>query len=84
MTAQELLILSDIVGITGVILTLLAYLLLQINRLSSDGITYSLMNLVGSVFIVFSLFYNWNTPALIMEFMWMLISVWGITKVFRR
>ena len=75
---------TDIVGLIGVTLTLLAYFLLQINRLSSESMAYSLMNLIGSGFVVYSLLFNWNTPALIMEGAWILISVWGVVKVLRR
>lgn len=70
----------NVIGIIGVILVLLAYLLLQIDRLQQDSITYSAMNLVGSFLILISLFYTWNLASGIIEIAWLLISLFGVSK----
>jgi hypothetical protein len=74
------LIIADTVGIIGVGLTLLAYFLLQIERLTSDGLGYSLLNLIGAIMVMYSLMFNWNTPAVIMEAAWILISLYGTVR----
>lgn len=74
------LIIADVIGTIGVALTLIAYFLLQIDRISSTGRNYSLLNTVGAVLILFSLYYNWNTPAVIMETAWFLISLYGLIR----
>lgn len=76
------LIIADIVGTVGVMLTLTAYFLLQIDKITSTGRSYSLLNVFGAVLILYSLYFNWNTPAVIMEFAWFLISLYGLYRHF--
>lgn len=73
-------LLSDVVGIIGVVLVLIAYYLLQANRLTASNTRYLQMNVIGSLLILFSLFFNWNTSAVLIEIMWFLISLWGMIK----
>lgn len=68
------------IGIIGVILVLLAYFLLQIDKLPQDSIIYSLLNLIGSIFILISLFYTWNLASFIIEISWLAISIFGLSK----
>ncbi len=71
---------STYIGLFGVFLILVAYLLLQIGRLNSKDFFYSLMNLFGSMCLLFSLFYHWNFPSVVIEIVWFLISVYGLWK----
>lgn len=73
----------EIIGIAGVIMTLIAYFLLQINALSQDGVSFSLLNSVGSFFILISLYFHWNTSATLMEGAWLIISLYGVIKSVR-
>ncbi len=73
----------EIYGIIGVILIVVSYFLLQINKISSNDLKFSLMNFFGSLLIIVSLFYNWNLPSFIIEMFWMVISVIGIVKYFK-
>lgn len=73
-----MLFLIDLVGLLGVAITLLAYLLLNLHKLSARDISYSIMNAVGSSLVVYSLLYAWNLAAFVMEFIWLLISLYGI------
>ena len=75
--------LLDLVGNVGVVLLMIAYLMLQLNRLRSDGLAYSLLNAVGASLIVLSLLVNFNLSAFIMEVFWILISFVGIYRYFR-
>lgn len=70
----------NVIGIIGVVLVLLAYLLLQIDKLQQDSITYSALNLVGSVLILISLCYTWNLASGVIEIAWLLISLFGVSK----
>ena len=76
--------LLDIVGIAGVVLLVIAYLLLQIDKLQSSGLTYSLLNAVGASLIILSLLVNFNLSAFLMEAFWVLISLIGIFRHLRR
>jgi hypothetical protein len=73
----------DLIGNIGVIVLVIAYLMLQLNKLSSDGLTYSLLNAIGATLIIVSLLYNFNLSALLMEVFWVLISLVGIYRYFR-
>ena len=68
----------DIVGTVGVALIIVAYAAVQSRRLSSEELSYSLMNLFGAAMILVSLRYNFNLASVIIEVFWILISLWGI------
>ena len=75
--------LLDLVGNIGVVVLMVAYLLLQLNKLRSDELLYSLLNAIGASLIVLSLLVNFNLSALLMEIFWVLISLLGIYRYFR-
>lgn len=74
----------DILGTLGVAVIILAYVLLQLERLRSEQVAYSLMNAMGAVLILVSLYYSFNLPSFIVEFFWLLISLFGIGKYLRQ
>lgn len=75
--------LLDLVGNVGVVVLMIAYLMLQLNKLRSDDLAYSLLNAIGASLIVLSLLVNFNLSALLMEVFWVLISFIGIFRYFR-
>lgn len=70
----------DIVGLIGVVLIILAFLLLQIEKCSAFSMTYLLLNLSGSACLLYSLFYNWNMASVVIECLWLFISIYGIIR----
>jgi hypothetical protein len=76
--------LLDIFGIAGVILLVITYLLLQVNKLQSAGLLYSLLNAIGASLIILSLLDNFNLSAFLMEAFWVLISLVGVLRYLRR
>jgi hypothetical protein len=40
----------DLIGNIGVVVLMIAYLMLQLNKLRSDGLAYSLLNAIGASF----------------------------------
>lgn len=70
----------DILGTVGVAIIILTYVLLQIERLRSDELLYSLLNAVGAALVLISLVYSFNFPSFVVEFFWLLISLFGIGK----
>jgi hypothetical protein len=74
----------DIVGTLGVAIIILTYVLLQIERIRSDQLWYSLLNGVGAAMILISLYYEFNFPSFVVEFFWLLISLFGIGKYLMR
>ena len=75
--------LLDLVGNVGVVILMVTYLLLQLNKIRSDDPKYSLLNAAGASLIVVSLLVNFNLSALLMEVFWVLISFVGIYRYFR-
>lgn len=73
----------DLIGIVGVVVLMLTYLMLQLQKLSSDGLAYSLLNAIGASLIIVSLLFNFNLSALLIEVFWVLISLVGIYRYFR-
>jgi len=74
----------DILGTVGVAVIVLTYVLLQLERIRSDQLSYSLLNAAGALLILISLFYTFNLPSFIVEFFWLLISLFGIAKYLLR
>ena len=74
----------DFIGSVGVGIIIFTYVLLQTERLKSETLIYSTLNAIGASLIVFSLFFNFNFSAFIVEFFWILISLYGIAKYLRR
>jgi len=73
----------DLIGNVGVFLLLLVYLLLQLNKISSNQLSYSLLNGVGAILIIISLTVEFNLSAFAIEFFWILISAVGVVSYFR-
>lgn len=70
----------DILGTLGVAIIILTYALLQLGRVSSEQIMYSLLNAVGAALILISLYFDFNFPSVVVEFFWLMISIFGIGK----
>ncbi len=75
---------TDFLGNIGVMLIIIDYLLLQLNRVRSNSLSYSLLNAVGATLIIISLLFNFNLSAFIMEAIWVVISLFGLYRYFRR
>lgn len=72
----------DLVGNLGVICILLSYLLLQLDKLDLKSLSYSLINAVGAVLIIVSLIYNFNLSSMVIELVWLSISLFAIARYF--
>lgn len=68
-----------IVGLLGMIVTLVAYFLLQAQKLHGNGLVYQLMNALGALGVAISLLFGtFNLPAFLLEAIWLVISIYGI------
>ena len=74
----------DILGTLGEGVIIVTYVLLQIERVRSDQLVYSVLNAVGAALILVSLYFEFNFPSLVVEFFWLVISLFGIGKYFLR
>lgn len=70
----------DIIGLVGVVLIVVAYLMLQLGKLPSSAPSYSLLNAIGAFLVMVSLFFDFNFSAFLMEAFWFLISLFGLMR----
>lgn len=74
---------QDFVGITGATLIIVAYLLLQLRRVDAENVWYSAANAAGAALILWSLWFDFNLAAVVIESFWLLISLYGIAAALR-
>lgn len=74
---------TDLIGILGVTIIVITYILLQVEKMDAQDLSFSLLNAVGAFLIIVSLLFEWNLASFLMEFIWMMISLYGILKYYR-
>ena len=74
----------DWVGSLGVLIIVSAYLCLQIGRIAGQNVVFSGANLLGSMLILVSLYFNFNFSAVLIEIFWIIISLFGLVMGLRR
>lgn len=75
--------LPNFLGLLGVIITLVAYGLLQTGKLDAAMKSYSILNIIGSALIVYSLCFDWNLSAFVMESAWCAFSIYGLYRLLK-
>ena len=70
----------DYLGVLGVGLILMCYFLLQIGKMRSEQLSYSLVNMLGASLILFSLYFKFNFASVLIEGFWVLISFIGVAR----
>ena len=71
---------GDIIGIGGVFIIVIAYILMQIDRMDPKGFAFSFLNTIGAVLILISLYFDWNLASFVMEVIWFTLSLYGTFK----
>ena len=84
MEANWVSMLANVIGLIGVAMVLLAYFLLQIDRWCKNSLSYSVVNLVGSILIPFSLMVHFNLASVIIEVVWISVSSYGVWRALLR
>jgi hypothetical protein len=74
----------DWVGLAGTASVLLGFYLLQAGKLHGQGIVFQLMNLLGALGILVSLYGKFNLSVFLLEATWALISGYGIVRGMRQ
>lgn len=72
--------LADAGGLLGVGLVLVAYAGAALGRLDPQRPLACLLNLAGAGLILFSLVYDFNLSAVVMETAWALVAVAGLAR----
>ena len=66
------------IGFLGMIFIVIAYLFLQTNKYSINSLQYQLLNLIGAILLLISLFVLFNLGSFIIEIFWIIITIYGI------
>jgi hypothetical protein len=72
--------LPDLVGFTGAALILMLYFLGLNGAISTTGIRYPAINLLGCALVIYSLHHTFNFASFVIEVFWASISVYGIAR----
>ena len=65
-------------GFMGMAFVVIAYLFLQTNKYTIKSLEYQLLNLVGAILLLISLFVHFNLGSFIIEIFWIIITIYGI------
>lgn len=68
------------IGFVGMAFVVFAYLLLQADKYTTKSLQYQLLNLVGAVLLLISLFVHFNLGSFIIEVFWIIITLYGMYK----
>lgn len=74
-------LLTDVAGMTGVVVYLLSYGLLQSGRLCQGGCAYPTLNLLAASMVLISLSADFNLASALIQVSWILISLVGLKRL---
>jgi hypothetical protein len=70
----------DLIGLTGISLSSFCYARVQWHRDYAKQLSYSLLNLIGSILLAISIMENWNLAAFVSNAIWGAISAYGVYR----
>lgn len=70
----------QIIGFIGMAFVVYSYFLLQAKKTDLSSLYYQLLNLIGAILLLISLFVHFNLGSFIIEIFWILITIYGIIK----
>ncbi|MET0241039.1 MAG: hypothetical protein ABW184_14200 [Sphingobium sp.] len=77
-------ILIEVIGWTGAVLVLGAYVLVSMGRLSGTSAAFQWLNAVGAAFFVVNTWWHGAMPSMILNIIWSIIGFWGLARAMRR
>ncbi len=75
---------TDGIGMLGTALIVIAYCLLQVERIDPRGLPYNIINLTGAGCLLFSLCFSFNLASVVIEIFWIAASLVGLYRYWRR
>lgn len=74
----------DLLGLSGTAMVVLAYFLLQLERIEASSLSYNLLNLAGAIALLISLCFHFNLASFVIEMFWIAASLLGLWRYWRR
>lgn len=68
------------IGFVGMLFIVWAYFLLQLEKYTINSYAYQILNLVGAILLLISLFVHFNLGSFIIEVFWIVITLFGMYK----
>jgi hypothetical protein len=73
----------DIVGWIGAALILIAYFFVSTRRVEGNALSYQILNIFGSVFLIVNTFYYRAFPSTFVNIIWIAIAFYSLSGVYR-
>jgi len=73
----------QIISFIGMLFVVVAYLLLQMDKLDRKSMSFQVLNLIGAILLLISLFVHFNLGSFIIEVFWIGITLYGIYKIIK-
>ena len=74
---------SDFIGLSGMLLLVSTFFLLQTDRIDPKGFYYSFFNLLVALFLGINLYYKPVIANIVLEIFWATMSCWGMYKWYK-
>ena len=74
---------SDFIGLSGMLLLVSTFFLLQTDRIDPKGFYYSFFNLLVALFLGINLYYKPVLANIVLEIFWATMSCWGMYKWYK-
>jgi hypothetical protein len=74
---------ANIIGMIGSTLMVIAYAYSNMAR-QMDFVLFNALNLVGALLLIVSLTVHFNMAAMALEIVWVLIAIFGLTRLWLR
>ena len=75
---------ADIIGMMGTTLVVLAFFLIQMDKIDPKSLNYNLLNLTGAILLLISLCINFNLASFVIEIFWIIASIVGLINYFKK
>lgn len=75
---------ADIIGMMGTILVVLAFFLIQMDKIDPKSLHYNMLNLIGAILLLISLCINFNLASFVIEIFWIIASIVGLINYFKK
>ena len=70
----------QIIGFIGMLFIVYAYFLLQTQKVVHTSLKFQILNLIGAILLIISLFVHFNLGSFMIEVFWVVITIYGIIK----
>ena len=74
----------DVIGLIGVVLYVGAYAGLQVGFFALSDVSYSALNAVGGIAVLYSLIWSFNLAAFVTQVLWFVFTVVGFIRSRRK